>query len=348
MPHSASGTGTKRASRRRLASRLAALAMVAGLGAALGFGYLGRLHPAFDSFSHLRLHLAGLLLLAAPVLLVLRLRAEAAFALLLGLAAPAQTVALPPWADDEPGIAAAGETAAHYSLLHLNLRYDNATPEAVLSLIGRTRPDVMTLTEVSGMWAQRLALLEAAYPHRVICPQPSFIGGTAILSRRPFAAGSAPWCGNRGAFAHAHVDLGGRAVEVVALHMGWPWPFEQPWQLPRVEPLLRDIGGTAIVAGDLNAVPWSRTAKRLAAAAEARILRGIGPTWLDRRLPAALIRWIGLPIDNVMVKGAVAPTALATLEDVGSDHLPVLLEFGLSPELDRPGETLRAGVVSSE
>ena len=59
-----------------LALRLLALAAVSGLGAALTFGYFGRLHFAFDSFSHLRLHFAGLLLLLVPVLAALRLRAE--------------------------------------------------------------------------------------------------------------------------------------------------------------------------------------------------------------------------------------------------------------------------------
>lgn len=49
-----------------IALRLMAFAAVAGSGAALALGYLGWLHPAFDSFSHLRLHLAALLLLAAP------------------------------------------------------------------------------------------------------------------------------------------------------------------------------------------------------------------------------------------------------------------------------------------
>ena len=318
--------------------RLAALIVVAGLGAALTFGYLGRLHPALDSFSHLRLHLSGLLLLLVPVLAALNLRREAAFALALGLAAPIQTLAV--FAGTGGTAAQDGAGAATYRLLHLNLRYDNPTPEAVLSLIGQARPDVVTLTEVSDLWIGKLALIEAAYPYRLICPKPTFIGGVAILSRRPFS-GLAPRCGNRGAFAHAGIDFGGELVEIATLHMGWPWPFEQPWQTARLEPLLARVGGRAIVTGDWNAVPWSHSARRLAAAAHARILYGIGPSWLDRRLPRALVRWVGLPIDNVMTKGGVVPGRPGTLGHVGSDHLPVLLEFSLRRR-DRPVETLKA------
>ena len=318
--------------------RLALSATLAGLGAAIGFGYLGRLHLAFDSLSHLRLHLAALLLLLSPVLLLSRLRVEAALAALLGVAATVQTAG-PQTATplDEAG----GRPV--YRLLQLNLRFDNPTPEAALSLIGAVRPDVMTLSEVSDLWRDKLALLEAAYPYSLICPPPSHVGGTAILSRRPFADGFEPRCGDRGSFAHVRLDLGGRAVEVAALHMGWPWPFEQPWQLPRLSPPLGAVGATAIVAGDLNAVPWSDAARRIAEAGGARILRGIGPTWLDRRLPRAWRRWIGLPIDNLMVKGGVRPTALATLESPGSDHMAVLLEFAVAGE----GET-EMRVVSGE
>lgn len=323
------------------AARLATLAVVAGLGAALTFGYLGQLHPAFDSFSHLRLHLCALLLVLAPLLAALRLRVEAVFALLLGLAAPIQTVAVLEMAGGTEAQDTGG--AATWRLLHLNLRYDNPTPEAVLSLIGQARPDVMTLTEVSDLWVGKLALIEAAYPYRLICPQPTFIGGVAILSRRPFSGGIEPYCGNRGAFAHAAIDLGGERVDVAALHMGWPWPFEQPWQIPRLAPLLARLDGTAVVAGDLNAVPWSHAARRLAAAAGARILPGIGPTWLHRRLPQALLRWIGLPLDNVMAKGGIVPGRLETLGHVGSDHLPVLLEFSLR-QREMEAETLKAGL----
>ena len=330
-----------------IALRLMAFAAVAGSGAALALGYLGWLHPAFDSFSHLRLHLAALLLLAAPLLLILRFRIEALFAVVLGVASVAQTVE---W-QAAPDNASAGQEAAAgagsgpvYRLMHLNLRYDNPTPEAVLSLIGRVRPDIMTLTEVSPPWVGKLALLEAAYPYRLICRPPTFIGAAAILSRRPFAAGTEPACADRGAFAHARIDLGGREIEVAAVHMGWPWPFEQPWQLPRLEPLLAAVGGMAIVAGDLNAAPWSQSARRLAIAADARILRGVGPTWLDRRLPERLLPWIGLPIDNLMVKGEIVPATPRTLEHVGSDHLPVLMEFTLPPR-EKPAEKQ---VVSSE
>lgn len=322
-----------------LLPRLAVLAALCASGAAIGFGYLGRLHPAFDAFSHLRLHIAAVLVVLAPILLALRLRVEAAFALLLGVAAIAQTV----WLDIEPGIASV-ETRGEpvYRLLHMNLRFDNPTPETALSLIGETRPDVVTLAEMSDMWRTKLASLEATYPHRLICSQPSRIGGVAILSRRPFAQGFEPRCGDRGSFANIRLDLGGREVGIATLHMGWPWPFEQPWQLPRLTPLLESVGDTAIIVGDLNATPWSEAARRVAEAGGAQILRGVGPTWLDRRLPDAWRSRIGLPIDNLMLKGGVTAASLRTLDNPGSDHLAILLEFSVAAQQEQ-GEVEMVG-----
>lgn len=311
--------------------RLAALAALLATAGALSFGYLGWLHPAFDSFSHFRIHLAVLLLVGVPVLLLLRFWPEALFATLLAATTIVQTTGLP-FSPALPSASAADAGGAVYRLFHANLRFDNDRPEAILSLIGETRPDVLTFNEVSEIWKDRLEVLAAVYPYRVICPRPSPIGGVAILSRRPFMHGLIPYCGDRGSFAHAAVDFGGHTVEVATMHLGWPWPYEQPWQVGRVMHLLQQVGPTALFAGDLNAAPWSNTAKRVAAGLDAQPLRGLGPTWLTAHLPDSLRPLIGLPIDNMMVKGAVIPLSTRTLENGSSDHLPVLLEFRLAPQ----------------
>lgn len=321
-------------------ARLAALALLTALSVALTLGYLGRVHPAFDSFAHFRVHLSIAIAVAVPLLLLLRLRLEAVFAALFAATALVQTIG---GGFASPLAAQDARESAIYRLLHLNLLHDNPTPEAVLSLVGSIRPDIVTFNEVSERWAGRLATIEAAYPYRLICPPPTRVGGVAILSRRPFAEGFEAHCGDGSAFAHARLDMGGRILDVATLHAGWPWPFEQPAQLPRLAPLLAATGGTAIVTGDFNATPWSHAARQLAASANARMLRGIGPTWLFRRLPDWLRATAGLPIDNIMVKGGVVPGQFGTLAGVGSDHLPVLLEFTLLPE-EAPPEVLQAQV----
>jgi endonuclease/exonuclease/phosphatase (EEP) superfamily protein YafD len=212
----------------RIALRLVALGCVMAASGSLIFGYLGWLHPAFDSFAHFRIHLAVVIAVMAVPLMLLRFWPEALLALALGTIATLQTTGIATTAAT-PRVEPA--TTPVYRLLHLNRRFDNPTPEAVLSLVGRLRPDMVTLNEVSAMWVDRLKLLEASYPYQVVCKRPIHVGGVAVLSRRPFADTSSAYCGRRSDFALARLDMGGRVLEVAALHLGWPWPYEQRWQV---------------------------------------------------------------------------------------------------------------------
>jgi len=57
------------------------------------------------------------------------------------------------------------------------------------------------------------------------------------------------------------------------------------------------------------------------------VARGFGGTWIYERLPTSLAPFFGLPIDNVMTKGAVRLSGVKSLPPMGSDHLPLLVEF---------------------
>src|SRR4029434_9532209 len=95
-------------------------------------------------------------------------------------------------------------------------------------------------------------------------------------------------------------------LEVAALHLSWPWPFEQMQQIGALGNPLAALPETALVAGDLNAATWSASVRRIEAAGGLAHVAGIGPTWLSRRLPDTLRPYFGLPIDQIFVKGDVA------------------------------------------
>ena len=296
----------------------------------LVLGLLKDWHPAFDSLSHFRAHLAVLLGLTALPVLVGAAWKEGATALALAIASLLTVTGLPGLPGSTPVRAAADpDTRAMYRLLQLNLRFDNRTPERVLSLIGRTKPDAITLEEVSTKWIPILDRLSSAYPYRVICPSDELIGGVAILSRRSFQGVGATYCYGEGSLAVAAVNFGGSRVEVAAMHLSWPWPFRQPRQINDLAPALGALADTALLAGDLNATGWSAAVAHVAEAGDLTPIRAIGPTWLHRSLPPALRRWVGLPIDQVLAKGNVVVRSVTVQEEAGSDHLPVLVEFSL-------------------
>jgi endonuclease/exonuclease/phosphatase (EEP) superfamily protein YafD len=312
---------------------LLALTAAAALSLPLIAGFFGKVHPAFDSFSHFRIHLAAMMAVCAVVLLACSLVKEGAVALAFAAAAVATTSAsmsLPWLGQVHAALLPRDDQRAVYRLLHMNVRFDNPEPGKILSLIGRVQPDVITLNEVSMMWAEKLDLLSAVYPHRIVCSRPGRYWQVAILSRRPFAANTEPECDERGAFAVAAVDFGGRPVEVAVLHLGWPWPYEQSGQIDKVAPRLARLGDTALLAGDMNATPWSAAVSRVAQAGGLTLMPSPGATWLSRRLPDGL-RSFGLPIDQIFSKGDVQVNSVRTLEDSGSDHRPVLVEFSIKP-----------------
>ncbi|WP_292242720.1 endonuclease/exonuclease/phosphatase family protein [Mesorhizobium sp.] len=319
-------------------------------------GFFGTLHPAFDSFAHFRVHLAVLMALCALPLLATSFRLQAATALLFAVAAFATTSnALPVtrlWPVQAAYEAKPGDQTAIYPgdqkiyhLLQMNLRFDNPTPEKVLPLIGRTQPDVITLDEVSEMWEAKLGLLASDYPYRILCPYPNGVFGVALLSRRPFAAGTQPRCDGRGAMAIATVDFGQTSVDVAAVHLTWPWPRNQSRQIGGLSQEFASLGETAIMAGDCNAVPWSAAVRRVADLGKLTVGPSPGPTWLYDKLPDFL-RFTGLPIDQVFSKGAVLIHSVSRLEDTGSDHLPVMVEFSLRPEEKKPVDDRETATAS--
>ncbi|RWC51072.1 MAG: AP endonuclease [Mesorhizobium sp.] len=341
-----------RASFGTLLMSVAFLAMLA-CSIALVAGFFGTLHPAFDSFSHFRVHLAVLMALCALPLLATTFRLQATVALLFAVAALATTSDALSFSRLWPVQAAyegKNEDRAVYKLLQMNLRYDNPTPKKVLSLIGRTNPDVITLDEVSAMWTTELGYINSAYPYRILCPYPNGIFGVALLSRRPFAAGTEARCERRGAMATATVDFGGIDVDVAAIHLSWPWPREQYWQIGELTESLSALGETAIMAGDCNAVPWSAAVRRVASLGGLTVMPSAGPTWVHIKLPDFLRRFAGLPIDQVFSKGGVTIHSATRLEDTGSDHLPVIVEFSLRLERQKPvdeHETATAAIAQT-
>lgn len=296
-------------------------------------GFYGAWHPALDSFAHFRVHLAVLMMAAALPLLATSLRWQAVAALLFGAAALATTSpSLPGIGPVHAGFEPPAEDRPVYKMLQMNLRFNNTEPAKVLSLVGRTQPDVITFEEVSTMWADKLAPLFARYPHHILCPHPGRLFGVAILSRRPFAEGGEPKCFDNGSLAIATVDFGGRTSDIAALHLGWPWPFGQSQQIDSLSENLASLGDNAILGGDFNATPWSAAVARVARAGGLKLMPAAGRTWLTLMLPDAL-RFAGLTIDHIMAKGDVTVHSVTMEADAGSDHRPLLVEFSFRPTL---------------
>ncbi len=292
----------------------------------LAAGYFGLIHPAFDSLCHFRPHLAGLAMVAAIPAFGAGWKKSALITMAAGAAALFSTYTWVKPANVAPEL---GSGKAPYRLLHMNLRFDNKTPERVFSLIAELQPDVVTLNEVSDSWLGHLEQLSASYPYQRVCKRNSVIGGVAVMARRRFAATG--HCLHDGAMAIQPVDFDGVAITFVALHLHWPWPFQQSAQIGSMAHDLRELpGGQTLITGDLNAAPWSAASGTVASLSKTRILRGIGATWRFKLLPAWFPYDAGLPIDQVLAGSDIRASARRIDRALGSDHLPLMVNFKLS------------------
>jgi endonuclease/exonuclease/phosphatase (EEP) superfamily protein YafD len=301
--------------------RILIILALAGTSAAILAGFLGAVHPAFDTLAHFRLHLAAGLILVCVMALVLGARKPGTA----GLAVAAVAVVSAWQALPLPATRIAQAGPMH-RLLFFNMRFDNRQPERVIDLLARTGADIVLLTEYSKILEVRLAALGKGYAYSFHCPEWREIGGTLMFSKFPIDADNR-YCHAYAALGLARVNIDGVKVTIASAHMRWPWPASGPRQLAAITPALETIGDNVLMAGDFNATVWSHHMRKLAQLGGLALYPGIGPTWILNPVPASLAPYAGLPIDNVLSKGGVRIASARTLEAAGSDHLPVLVEF---------------------
>ena len=297
----------------------------------LVLGFLGSAHPALDSFAHFRPHLAVLMGLLALPLLFTTMRREGAMILLFAILAFSTTLGaarnlLEGSSSAHANVPVAG---ARYSLVQINLRYNNPEPKRVLQMVAQEKPDVITYQEAGSEWAMWIDILKGTYPYHFECRKDGSNMGVGILSRRPFSEGREQICLGDDRLAMTSIDFSGTRVNVAAYHSVLPWPFGQAMVIDALVPELQKINGPSIIAGDFNATPWSNGVYRIEKASRTKAIIGIGGTWMPQNLPVKLAPFIGLPIDQLLISPEIEAPVAASREEAGSDHLPVRLEFSV-------------------
>ena len=281
-------------------------------------------HPAFDTFSHFRLHLSIALVFIGLVVSSKKWWRIGALALTVGAfgfyTSASGTLLTKRILEPE-----ANEPT--YSLLHFNLFWINKHRQKVIDNIISLDPELISLSETATRWSQEIKRLDQKWPYMLHCPEWGKRGGIRFYSKWPLKK-SDQYCGPYGSFAKTEVMApDGTEFTSGSIHLRWPWPASGPKQLSEIIPELEKIGDDAIFAGDFNATTWSWSLKRFASAAKMNIVPGVGPTWMIEELPLQFTWLVGLPIDNVMQKGKMKVLSAETLRDMGSDHLPVLVKF---------------------
>lgn len=211
--------------------------------------------------------------------------------------------------------------------LSVNVHTSNRDSRAVIDEVLASDADVVVFIEVDAGWMRALRALEARYPFQIAHPQPDNFG-IALFSRLPFVDGEVLRLGGaqRPSIA-VTLTQGGRQLRFIGTHP--PPPISRGMSALRDEQfaLLAQYAERSavpvILVGDLNATPWSAGLRVLTAGALG--FRGLNPPWMPTwrvRSPFAI------PIDHALCTAPLVITQREVGRDVGSDHRPIVAEFG--------------------
>ncbi len=211
-----------------------------------------------------------------------------------------------------------------------NVYTANSGYSTLLNLIQRESPDLIVLQEINKTWTKELSPLKNEYEYSKVIPREDNFG-IALFSRYPFIDVAQVTLGGTGVPSIiAEIKIKNKVLNFLATHPLPPvskrYAYDRNLQLNEVAILVENWNYPVIVAGDLNITMWSPYYKDLIRKTGLKNTRrgyGVLPTW---RLLSTLIQ---LPIDHILVSPSVYVNEIRVLDDIGSDHRPIVVELGI-------------------
>ncbi|MFG0299731.1 MAG: endonuclease/exonuclease/phosphatase family protein [Phycisphaerales bacterium JB047] len=227
-------------------------------------------------------------------------------------------------------------------LITANVDYTNADRAAAIDRLMEMRPHVLAMVETDEQWDDDIERYRERYPYMV--KELRELGrGMVVLSSFPIEQGEVrSLVDDDRPSIWAELCLpDGRCVRLVVTHPpppGLPKRGDSGRHSSKKRDIELDIIASRvrsepehhwILSGDFNDVGWSGTtmrAKRVSGLRDPRVGRGMFSTF-PASLP--LLRY---PIDHVLVSASFRLVRLIRLDDIGSDHLPLLVDLELASQ----------------
>ncbi len=227
---------------------------------------------------------------------------------------------------------AAPDQHGNLRILQFNLYEHKSDPKALIALINQTAPDVLLFQEYDTEWEAILKPIETMYPHHGIFPRypkghPDLGQYWRTEAAPPEVLAEAGLPAVKTAFL-----IENRPVTVFNVHTAAPFSPSRARryqaQMPALARQVCQTPGPVIVAGDLNAGPWSlpyRNLIRQTGLISARQGFGILGSWPSFFGP------LRIPLDHMLVSADIQVVRCWIGPGLGSDHRPVLTELCIPP-----------------
>ena len=277
-----------------------------------------------DLFTHFRFQYLIIAVVFAIGFVVLKQKIYSALAVLLILFNAVYVIPIYTQQPSESG----GMQGKAIKLFHINVLTSNTQYDRLIEQVLAEDPDVVLLQEVDALWMAQLDVLREKYQHQIEAPRADNFG-MAVFSKIPITDYEIHlWSDFELPNIEAEFDLDGVAFRMIATHP--PPPVNQRYfdartsQFESIAALIKTDELPTIVIGDLNTTIWSDSYQILltdTGLTNASDGFGYLPTWPTNLFPMMI------PIDHCLVSEAFRVVDIRTGVNVGSDHLPLVVEF---------------------
>lgn len=223
-------------------------------------------------------------------------------------------------------------SSAGLKLLVVNIHLGNEDPSALLALIEHEAPDVVGVVELSPAMSAKLTSLDDRYPNAHREPRDDAFGigvwwraadgSVQQIASQPLGFPS----------LRLTLTLDGSPLHIWLTHPVPPMSAQMHgWRAQQLRDLAARIAaepGDHVLAGDLNATPWSIAYRQLRTTT-GMLDAGAGslPRWTWHG--GGTLGWLfAIPIDHALVTPGLVVSEYRIGPDVGSDHRPVIVRVG--------------------
>ena len=258
------------------------------------------------------------------------------------------------WKDE---VKSAKETAAgttnQLKIMVSNVLSPNNQTQKLIALVNQKQPDILITLETDEKWQQALSVIEPDYPYTVKVPLDNLYG-MHLYSKLELINPEVKYL-MVDDIPSIHTQLrlqSGRVIWLYCLHPMPPSPTEADKSTTRDAELLmvgrhiKENNQTAILAGDLNDVAWSKTTRRfqrISGLLDPRIGRHFINTF---HVDYPFLRWA---LDHIFHSACFTLVDMKRMPSIGSDHFPVLTTLQYEPEVTSEQEqnapTVEAGDI---
>jgi endonuclease/exonuclease/phosphatase (EEP) superfamily protein YafD len=223
-----------------------------------------------------------------------------------------------------------------FTLLVSNIRMENDEKERFHLLVEKYNPHILLITEPDQAWVTSISMLDRDFPYSIKYPLDNHYG-IMLMSKLPLTDSAVNFLvkDDIPSIFTRFTLPSGAIIDFYGVHPEPPQPgtdtYQRDTELLIIGKEIRESGNPTIVAGDLNDVGWSVTSKlfrKYSGLVDPRIGRGLYNTF---KVSVPLLRY---PLDHIFYSREFGLLTLERLEDIGSDHFPLLIGLNYEPEED--------------